>query len=104
MLNLETSQEPEACAVLQHPEDREVHSSWDKDAEKQSAGQCLETQKPEVPWSGNLSTMQGFCILQKLCYEDGSYLLSLKEVITHAIQSLLYKEMAIVNQFFKSNK
>lgn len=48
--------------------------------------------------------MQGFCILQKLCYEDGSYLPSLKEVITHAIQSLLYKEMAIVNQFFKSNK
>lgn len=45
MLNLETSQEPEACAVFQHLEDREVRTSWDKGAEKRSAGQHLETQK-----------------------------------------------------------
>lgn len=39
MLNLETSQEAEACAVFQHTEDREVHGSWHKDAGKQLIGQ-----------------------------------------------------------------
>lgn len=39
MLNLETSQEPEACAVFQHTQDRKVHSSWDKYVGKQLIGQ-----------------------------------------------------------------
>jgi len=53
--------------------DSEVHTSWDKDAEKQAAGQRLETQKP-----ANLNAMQGFCILQTLLRKWRLFALFLK--------------------------